>query len=369
MLNLRAKNSASATLKAAASDLVHLGHVLAFEGLSDLNKRLEDGRYLDDSEIENICESMGLQTSLLRQLNDPKVSPIKRATLLQKAPAVANNTKHRRITTCAQYIDLVARIGEAQASPHQRRERVARRLDMVKFFKSLRPKGRSSRVRTAVRADDLAKVISFISTGDPSAVWKTPHLQERNWAIVTLLTLGGLRQSELRQLRADDIDTNQCTVAVHRRPDDPDDPRVDEPNAKTADRIIPISHEVADRLDAYLLGCGQNSALISGSPFAFLSAGNNSFGRPISSTIVEEAVRQLGEHLGVERLHPHALRSAWVQDLANWASSEGIEPAELDRFANYLGGWSYFSKSASHYRGDHLTQKAFEAGLIVEEAR
>lgn len=369
MLNMRAKNAASATLKAAASDLLHLGHVLIFEGLSDLNKRLEDGRYLDDSEVEIICESMGLQTSLLRQLNDPKVTSMKRVTILQNAPAVANDTKHRRITTCAQYIDLVARIGEAQANPQQRRERAVGRLNMVKFFKSLRPKGRSSRVRNAVRADDLATVVSFIATGDPSVVWKTPHLRERNWAIVTLLTLGGLRQSELRQLRADDIDTNQCTVAVHRRPDDPDDPRVDEPNAKTADRIIPISHEVADRLDAYLLGCGQDGALMSGSPFAFLSAGNNSFGCPISSWVVEAVVRQLGEHLGVQRLHPHALRSAWVQHLADWASSEGIEPAELDRFANYLGGWSYFSKSASHYRGDHLTQKAFEAGLIVEEAR
>lgn len=369
MLNMRAKNAASATLKAAASDLVHLGHVLTFEGLSDLNKRLEDGRYLDDTEVEIICESMGLQTSLLRQLNDLRVTPMKRLAILQNAQAVANDTKHRRITTCALYIDLVARIGEAQANPHQRRERASGRLNMVKFFKSLRPKGRSSRVRNAVRADDLAKVVSFIATGDPSVVWKTPHLRERNWAIVTLLTLGGLRQSELRQLRADDIDTNQCTVAVHRRPDDPDDPRVDEPNAKTADRIIPISHEVADRLDAYLLGYGQEGALMSGSPFAFLSAGNNSLGRPISTTVVEEAVRQLGEHLGVQRLHPHALRSAWVQHLSDWASSEGIEPAELDRFANYLGGWSYFSKSASHYRGDHLTQKAFEAGLIVEEAR
>jgi integrase len=369
MLNLRARSVASATLKAMTYDLIHLGQVLEFEGISDLNERLEDGRYLDDSEIEVICEGMGLQTSLLRRLNDPKVSPMKRTSILQNAPAVANDTKHRRITTCVQYIDLVARIGEAQAKAHQRRERAARRLDMVEFFKKFRPKGRSSRVRNAVRADDLARVVSFIATGDPSAVWKTPHLRERNWAIVTLLTLGGLRQSELRQLRADDIDTNQCSVTVHRRPDDPDDPRVDEPNAKTADRIIPISHEVADRLDAYLLGCGQEGALMSGSPFAFLSAGNNSFGRPISSWVVETVVRQLGEHLGVQRLHPHALRSAWVQHLSDWASSEGIEPAELDRFANYLGGWSYFSKSASHYRGDHLTQKAFEAGLIVEEAR
>lgn len=103
MLNMRAKNAASAALKAAASDLLHLGHVLTFEGLSDLNKRLEDGRYLDDTEVEIIREIMGLQTSLLRQMNDSKVTLMKRVAILQNAQAVANDTKHRRITTCAQY--------------------------------------------------------------------------------------------------------------------------------------------------------------------------------------------------------------------------------------------------------------------------
>ena len=81
------------------------------------------------------------------------------------------------------------------------------------------------------------------------------------------------------------------------------------------------------------------------------------------------AVRQLGQHLEIPNLRPHALRNAWIQHLTDWAIENGIESAELDRFANYLGGWSYFSKSASHYRGDHLTRKAYEAGLILEESR
>lgn len=82
MLNLRSKNAAALTMEAAATDLVHLGQALEFEGLSDLNTRLEDGRYLDDFAIEALVETMGLQTSLLRNLNNPKVIHVARSRML-----------------------------------------------------------------------------------------------------------------------------------------------------------------------------------------------------------------------------------------------------------------------------------------------
>ena len=369
MLDLRAKNAAALTMESVANDLLHLGQVLIFEDFKNFHQRLEDGDYLDDYEIEIIAERLGLETAMLRKLNDPKVTTADRNRLLEKAPTTVNQTKARRITSAARYIDLVARIGEAKAGPAEKRRRAPLRKEMINFLKELRPKGRSSRTRSAIRADDLAKVVAFVATGDPAKIWSNERLRSRKWAIVSLLVFGGLRNSELRQLRASDIDTNRCVVEVHRRPDDPDDPRIREPNAKTMDRIVPISSEVANRLDDYLLGFGADMAEFGNSPFAFLSDGNNSRGQPISSVVVSEAVEELGAHLGVQGLHPHALRSAWIQQLVDWSVEKGIPPAELDRFANYMGGWSYFSKSASHYRGDHLTQKAFDAGLLVEKER
>lgn len=204
MLNLRSKNAGALTMKAAATDLVHLGQALEFEGLSDLNARLEDGRYLNDFEIESLVENMGIQTSLLRRLNDPKVIRADRKRLLEKARATINATKARRITITAKYIDLVARTGEAQASPSERRKRSGRRTEIVKYFMALRPKGRSSRIRNAISEDDLARVVAFVATGDPSEIWSNLRIRDRNWAIVTLLVFCGLRSSEVRQLRADD---------------------------------------------------------------------------------------------------------------------------------------------------------------------
>ncbi|KZL13096.1 hypothetical protein PsAD26_01866 [Pseudovibrio sp. Ad26] len=41
----------------------------------------------------------------------------------------------------------------------------------------------------------------------------------------------------------------RMTVTIVRRPDDPEDPRRREPNAKTADRVIPISDRLATILE------------------------------------------------------------------------------------------------------------------------
>ena len=78
-------------------------------------------------------------------------------------------------------------------------------------------------------------------------------------------------------------------------------------------------------------------------------------------------MKEFGKHLGIPGLTPHHLRHGWIQNLADWAIGTGIEAAEFERFANNLGGWSYLSKMAVEYRGDHLAQVAFKAGLKVQE--
>jgi hypothetical protein len=58
-----------------------------------------------------------------------------------------------------------------------------------------------------------------------------------------------------------------------------------------------------------------------------------------------------------------------MQNLADWAVNAVIDAAEFERFADHLGGWSYLSRMAAEYRGDHLTDAAYKAGLQIEGAR
>lgn len=370
LLNHRGKNAAWGTLEIVANDLLFLGQLQIFANIADLELRMEDGRYLTSEEVQAIVDLSGISLVRLRQLNEPKVTPARFSQAFSQEHSVGNTIKHRRITNIARYLDMIATVGEAQVLDNTvRRERAARRKEMLGDLLVRRPNFRRSRVRGVVDHQELARVVEFIMTGDPAAIWSKAAIRSRNWAIVTVLALVGLREGELRQLKLSDVNTNNGKLIVARRSDDPEDPRLREPNAKTSDRIYPILEIVSDRIEDYVYGHQGDAAERTGSNFLFLSHGPTSLGNPISKDVVYDAVKDLCRYLDVPGLHPHSLRTAWVQNLVDWALERKIPSGELDRFANYLGGWSYLSNMASQYRGDHLTKMAYEAGLKVDESR
>ena len=358
------------TMAALARDLVHIG-LWAVRERIDLNARLEAGLYFRQVEVETLAEACGLKTAALRKLTSRSVSEIRRSASISKQDLVINTLKSRRLTTALLYFDFVGKMSEAW-QPKRSSElqtRIEDRNEMTRLIKAHRPRVRSSRVRNTVSAADLARVAAFVATGSASAIWKNESLALRNWALIKVLVGTGIRQGEGRQLKAGDIDLIGCELRVERRHDDPEDPRSLEPNAKTYDRTIPFNDGLAQALEDYLLGPGSDAAAKKGSSFVFLTHDNRTFGTPISAHTARKVVRDLGAHLGIEGLTPHQLRHGWIQNLADWAISEGINASDFERFANNLGGWSYMSKMATEYRGDQITKAAYEAGILVEGAR
>ena len=355
---------------AEAKDLVHIG-LWAVRERIDLNARLEAGSYFGPVEVETLSEACGLTTEALRRLASRSVTDIRRGASISRADLVGNSLKSRRLSAALRYFELVARMSEARVPKRssELKRRGEDREEMAGLIEAHRPRVRSSRVRKVVKAGDLARVAAFAATGDPFEIWANPEIAQRNWALINLLVVSGMRQGEGRQMKADDLDLASCEVRVERRHDDPEDPRVDEPNAKTFDRIIPFGSDVAEAVEDYILGPGSDAAEKRGSPFVFLSHGNRNYGQPISSSTAIRIVRELGQHLGIKALTPHHLRHGWMQNLATWAVENGISADDFERFANNLGGWSYVSRMAAEYRGDQLTEAAYHAGFKVQETR
>lgn len=364
----RIKNLAFHSLLAFSHDLVHFGQCVVRTNL-DLNCRLETGKFLDSVEVAHFAEGLGLKTSALRNQNTLDLLHDKRVVKLTRNSVVSNSTKNRRITVAISYLDLVSRVGAAQLCGQEQVRRNRSRIPMLEQLKEHKPRIRMSRIRSSPNESQLKSVVQFVLSGRPDKIWVDERVRSRNWAIVNTLVTTGIRQGELRQLKVDDINFRDLTIKIERRPDDPEDPRKIEPNAKTVDRIIPISQSLALILEDYLFSAGSDAAAVHGSNFVFLTHGRRSTGNPIDSKTVGRAIDALGAYLDLPNLKPHSLRSAWIQNLTRWAIDNCISDDHLDRLANYLGGWSYLSKSASKYRGDQLTRLAYEAGISVEEKR
>ena len=369
-LSRRSRGLSAETMAAEARDLVHLGLWALRENI-DLNRRLEAGDYFGPVEIDTLAEACSLKTKALRRITSRSVAEIRRGAALSKADLVTNEQKTRRLTTALRYFGFVGRMSEAWLPKRsdELADRISSREAMSFIIEQHRPRMKSSRVRGLIGAGELARVTAYVTTGDFDEIWSNNAVAQRNLALLTLLVASGIQQGEARQLKVSDVDIAACQMRIERRHDDPADPRIIEPNAKTYDRIIPFGASVAQVLEDYILGAGSDAAEKHGSSFIFLSHDNRTQGTPISGRTAENIVSDLGQHLGIDGLTPHHLRHGWIQNLADWAVTTGIDAAEFERFANDQGGWSYVSKMAAEYRGDHLTEAAFKAGLIVQGDR
>jgi len=373
-LNLRQRNLSHNSLVAYLNALAHILVFAACERIP-LAARMETGEFLDGHEVSLLAEACSVTTASLRRLSEKNASQVKRYRQFRKEDLVTPNQKRIRLTVAADFLEMISRMSEANLLPSDpvKGERAVRRQEMLDQIKFYRPKIRRLSLTGHASHETLGKltkyVLAVVPSSMPTDIWPNPALNSRNWAITRTLLETGIRNSELRQLKVTDVDFRNRVLTIYRRPDDPEDPRVHEPNAKTADRHIPISEMLCEFIEIYLFEAGSDASSASGSPFLFLSHSNRNYGKPLSTKTIEAIIADVGNYLEIPRLVPHDLRHVWIQNLADWSIKEDIPSAEFNRIANQLGGWSQLSKMASHYRGDQLTKQAYEKGLYVEKNR
>ena len=227
-------------------------------------------------------------------------------------------------------------------------EQEPRLASMIKDMGSHKPKVRRHR---AIRSGDLtgeqeAILLEKILPNHPQNPWSVnPDVRLRNLVSVHMLLETGMRRSELAALRVSDIDFVNRTVSIYRRHDDPIDPRVSQPQAKTGERTIPLSSPLLEQIDTYVMHSRSKVPGARKHPFLFVSHRGKK-GSPISVETVNHIFGQLSKafpELG--RLHPHRLRHHWNFTYSNLINEKMKDHPEEDRKAfdqnsrAYLMGW------------------------------
>ena len=97
-------------------------------------------------------------------------------------------------------------------------------------------------------------LLSVTSPGDPRNPFQS-KLQFRNFAIVLTTFRLGIRAGELLALKSRDLRLGDepPTMTIHRRHNDPEDPRKRQPVVKTRARVIVLDPELRDTLSDWIL--------------------------------------------------------------------------------------------------------------------
>lgn len=175
-----------------------------------------------------------------------------------------------------------------------------------------------------------------------------PEVRFRNYLIVRLLLELGIRRGELLGIKVSDCVVGASgSITVHRRPDDPDDPRRNKPATKTAARVLSLNARMAELVHEWAV---HYRARIPGArlhPFLIVNCRD---GGPMSLSNVNkifEALRRRVPDLPKE-LSPHLLRHSWNDTFSEAMDKKGIPEDQEIKWRMRLMGWRN-ENSARHY--------------------
>lgn len=375
LTEMRARNRAANTIEQAlrAIKILYLyGHAAGI----DVEQRIRTGAMLTIPEIDGLATAVRkpidqLETVKLSTTGQPaKVISLETARARMKAPAMASvdpSTAAIRMRYIEQYLAWLSltHLSRLGARSDLRLPYEAARNTMLQAIHARTPKGRDESTREGLPEATIAEILRITAVDCPDNPWRQLEIRHRNRLIVLMLHGLGLRAGELLALKVDDIDWRQNKVTVTRRPDDPDDPRVDHPRVKTRGRRLPLPADLVKDLHHYVVNIRGQRGEAAFHPFLFAESDR---GRPLSMSALTKIFGALGTASDVlVGLSPHLLRHSWNDRFSELMDKKRVSEAEEVKMRAYLMGWSETSGTAAAYTRRHTREAAMKVSRELQE--
>jgi len=348
----------------------------------DVGTRLTDGQLLTLAEIDGLVRYCRQPMAKLH-CNNPKVAswstlpklPRSLEQLREAMPRrsgvneVDPSTASMRLCYIRRYLDWLSRseILKLKASDSRRAalDKVAgTTLDAI-TARLPRGRGTNNTWREGMEPEVFDSMLAVIERDSSNNPWTGEHARERNALMVLWLASLGLRRGELLGVRVSDINFQSNEVMIPRRADDPDDPRREQPNAKTSDRLLPLDENLAQRTHRYIVGLRRGIKGARSHEFLFVANGS---GAPLSLSALNKIFVALRSRCGElpASLCPHVLRHTWNDRFSEQMDLAQVPEEQEKRLRRYLQGWSETSTSPEVYTRRHRREAAKKASLELQ---
>lgn len=215
-------------------------------------------------------------------------------------------------------------------------------------------------VRGGLRPSQRDLLRTVIRPEDERNPWQNSALRYRNYAMILLANELGPRAGDVLALKIRDLNIahRPATITFHRRHDDLEDPRTDQPVLKTRPRVLTISDSLAHALEHWIDKVRSNRNCFPNArkhPFVF----TNSRGEPLGKRgyqLVYEKLRTVFPELG--RLVSHVLRHDWNERWTEMIIEEGEQNDRATREQCYAMGWADRSTMPSRYARRAIAESA-----------
>ncbi|MBA4342311.1 MAG: hypothetical protein C0423_09185 [Methylibium sp.] len=378
LTELRARHRAAGTISQALHSVRAFLMVLSRLGVN-LDARMLEGRFLALHEIDAVLGALSFrvakgthQKSTPVQRNRGNVVPLgPRASRAGPSdPPLAHQTVAIRAHYIKRYIQWLGSMFVYNLP--NKDPRLASFLPVynlaIESFEGRRPIGAhktSLGQREGLEPEALnllCRAIAFDSALNP---WRSHAVRVRNELMVRLLLMLGIRRGELLSMQLGDLDVRRSEVLIARRPDNPQDPRKNQPNTKTLDRILPISGDLMALSMKYITTVRRRIPGAELHPYLFVSTRT---GAPLELGAVKRLFDELKASLkGLpDSLCAHQLRHTWNDHFSAEMDRARVDEQVEHRMRSTLMGWSRNSTMPALYTSRHTRRKAAAASLEMQ---
>lgn len=376
---LRMRNLASNTIGNALRSLQLLVSFLDLEHI-DILARFSAGEVLKLHEVEGLAQAcrrpLGAISDAERAAPSSASSPSNvrslesvRGRLQVEVPAIVDAAVTATRLQCIR--DYVRWLAELHQSRHgatltQRGELRAAVDTFALALEARMPAGGASDVREGLPHELRERLREVTRHDSPENPWADSHARYRNALMIDWLYDLGLRRGELLSVRVSDINFRKGIVTIARRPDDPKDPRRNQPVVKTRGRELPMSVSNLDATRHYVINVRGALPGARTHDYLFVAADT---GAPLSMPALAKIFRVLRSKIAdlPRDLSPHVLRHTWNDRFSEEMDGNKV-PEETERKArSYLMGWSETSGTAATYTRRHVREQAKRVSLELQE--
>ncbi|GFO67498.1 recombinase [Geomonas limicola] len=350
----------------------------------DLSQEFRDGNFLSEIDVLSITEHCAYEAEDFQkwaakkkqESNRPRTASVAGLLALKiekPLKTVQFDTQYNRISTIAKYLKFLAETA-SRVRPDKRESKneIER---MYKDLLSKRPKPNSSRnsrgryahiPATAYRRfkelaspDHVDNPFRKGKSAERGEARTAGEVRKRNHLLVEIAYELGLRGGEILGLWVEDIQFGpKPTLSVVRRHNHPLDPRKKQAVAKTQERTLRLSRELASALNHYILNERAKHPFANRHPILFVVAQAPWNGRPLSVKSFGEVFESIAQvdpdNLG--DISPHGLRHdracRFVDDLRLFNQTakkkDRIPEEEFGQLLKDYFGWKDL-KSAAVY--------------------
>lgn len=366
---VRNKSLSYSAMESALSGISILLRFMA-ERNDDIEARFNLNKYFEMHELDAIKDYCQIKFRVKAASIDSNVM-FTHDELQEGEEKASSQTEYIRLTVISHYVKWLAEL----LSGESRDKSVALRIGkMTKGLEARRPVKRKRNDGLAGNGLDEKQIEMLFELFRPDSnlnPFVDKSLRVRNRLIFLMLYHLGLRGGELLNIRINDIDFNKNELVVVRRADEEDDPRADQPLAKTLDRRLPLKDTLVKEIHTYIINVRKKIVRRGQPDFLFVThkAGPTK-GQPISKSgynKVMEIIRKVSPVL--YNFTGHQLRHTWNEMFSVLMDTMDNPPSEVlqEEIRSHLMGWKIGSGTAAIYNKRFTARKAQEAALKLQQ--